>query len=181
MIDPEMNVLINDFNRGKIQKYHFVSDNSSFLSSFQLAIPCSYCPVNPNPKSYWRSPEEWDNRPLTQSIDVYSTATVLCSLFRVHKPQIYPNTTTLSWNTSMKKMVGQCATVHPFFKLLLISMLKYDSLQRPTINQVMRKLQYFYYHLDKFTNSTSSWTLQEIEDLKLWKPRHSHKYFSYTH
>ena len=75
MIDDVGNVMLNDFNRAKFQQYLF-ADNAS--------VRCPFCPHSAN--GMGRAPEEHRTLNLDQSVDVYSAAMVIWSLFSAEEP-----------------------------------------------------------------------------------------------
>ena len=82
MIDENGRVLLNDFNRGKFQTFRFAEDFDGKwreLVERSGTVKCTDCGYESDGRN--RAPEELVIEPLTESIDVYSTAMVIWSLF----------------------------------------------------------------------------------------------------
>merc|ERR1719409_1769857 len=78
LADHDLNVRINDFNRGKFMQYSEVSHG-------QFAA-CKYCGARS--KGRWRAPEEYSRQLLAPSLDTYSVGMVFWSMFAGERPMM---------------------------------------------------------------------------------------------
>ncbi len=109
MIDENNNVLLNDFNRGKFQTYKF-NENENDKS----IIKCIYCPYESDGRN--RAPEELKTEPLSETIDIYSTAMTIWSLLSFLDEFIHNRGlqfVILFWETTYKCLKNGKCSFHP--------------------------------------------------------------------
>lgn len=85
------------------------------------------------------SPERIEGMPYSYAADVWSLGVCLYELCALEHPFFSPNIARLLFNVSTKEPFPIEGTFYPEdFKLIILSMLKKDSLQRPTVAEILR-------------------------------------------
>ena len=180
MIDREGNVLINDFNRGKFTEYYFKNEvegaavttkkEEAEEEGSDVIIPCTYC--MPGSHGHYRAPEEYYSDPLSEKLDIWSVCLTIWSLFSGEKPW-----SSFGRNYEAVKYVTRDYQMRPklpynmpaFLKDLMRECWRPDMWQRPDINELMRKMRYFYKHLHRLSDGREHLTLRELHRTKAFR------------
>jgi len=172
MIDREGNVLINDFNRGKFTEYYFKNavEGEAANTKADLIIPCSYC--MPGSHGHYRAPEEYYSDPLNEKLDIWSLCLTIWSIFSGEKPwsSFGNNYAAVKYVTRDYHMRPKFPyNMPPYLKDVFRQCWRQNMWERPDINELMRKMRYFYKHLHRLSDGREHLTLKELYSEKAYK------------
>ena len=177
MIDREGNILINDFNRGKFTEYYFKNaveggerKKMDLESESDLIIPCTYC--MPGSHGHYRAPEEYYSDPLSEKLDIWSLSLTIWSMFTGEKPwsSFGRNYAAVKYVTRDYQMRPKLPyNMPPYLKDLFRQCWRQNMWDRPDINELMRKMRYFYKHLHRLSDGREHLTLDELYRTKAFK------------
>jgi len=174
MIDDHMNVLINDFNRGKYQEYYFKNavegKTSDAPPSSDIVIPCSYC--MPYSHGHFRAPEEYYSDPMDDKLDVWSICLTVWQMFNVGKPweSIGNNYDAIKYLLRTYQMRPALPhSMPPYLKDVMRHCWRPNIYQRPNINELMRKFTYFYKNMHRLSDGKQHLTLEQLTESRAYK------------
>ena len=169
MIDANGNVLINDFNRGKFQQYFFAAyDYPEYNASSHDAIEkCNFCPHAAH--GHIRAPEELMMKNLDETIDIYSAAMVIYSLFSGNDAFANLSDSDLELVVHDTARRPNMPSNMPFaLKEVVRSALSQNPRDRPKAKEFRRLIQSVYNNLDALTRSTQGLQSEFVRKEKIY-------------
>ena len=184
LIDQHGNVLLNDFNRGKFQQYLFMDKMSNDTlgtkqngtdsnDSDSVVIRCPFCPHTAH--GMVRAPEEHRARNLDETIDIYSGAMVIWSLFSGEEPFMDVDGVSgaavyLIHDTARRPKMP--SNMPHAMKEIITAALSHDPKNRPSAKEMVDVIQTIQRNLSKFSRNKMNITSEMLRERRAFKDVH---------
>ena len=173
MIDQYGNVLINDFNRGKFQPYFFPKYDYNLTNIDNIVEKCNFCPHSSS--GNLRAPEEHEMMNLDETIDIYSAALIIWSLFSNERPFEYidSDNNNIQYLISMTNRRPPMTSNIPYaLKDVIRSALSNNPKDRPNAKTFRKQIENIYKNLKKYTRNSQNLASHYVRQHKLFKDHH---------
>lgn len=186
VLDADGRVLLNDFNRAKLQTFDFEFDSDGEGTETTSTAQCRYCGYAGDGRS--RAPEELSVTAMDARVDVYSLAMAIWSLFAGTRPWTHRDAYAESDDFSSESEVIDADDVRylvletarrpsmpysmPFaLQQTLWSAMAQNAQSRPSAAEFRRSIEFVYRNIDRLTRGRADVRADEAMKQRMFRQR----------